>query len=93
MTTDSDLARANDPAGALDAALILADGWRVPIDAAHAVAMPLRVVVVKRVVVTDVVPDVRMGSGELARFAGEGVDATVACRVDDVDGTRCLPVG
>ena len=35
MTTDSDLARANDPAGALDAALILADGWRVPIDAAH----------------------------------------------------------
>ena len=35
MGTNSGLVQGTDPAGALDAALILTDGWRVPIDVAH----------------------------------------------------------
>lgn len=35
METKSGLEQGKDPAGALDAALILADGWRVPIEVAH----------------------------------------------------------
>lgn len=37
MTTPADPGSPLDPAGALDAALVRADAWRIPIDEAHAI--------------------------------------------------------